>query len=145
MLLGHPIDQCVEEKRSRREIDNRGADCAVRDRRGNKFVPGSEVVAVIGGLVRVIEFMEITGVVRVKHCGVGVFHGPHDSVGASIGGDAGRGSRIPEAVGTLSDGCRQKPGIFELKREEGRTDWSEIELAEGGCRRGPNSSGKNSG
>src|SRR5216683_7210052 len=84
---------CVETLRQ--QTENRDAiwgphvNSSVDDDRRNEFV-AAEVVAIISGLIGIVEFRgEIGGVVRKQDC-TAIFYGPDDCVGGAFGRDAWR-------------------------------------------------------
>lgn len=85
-----------------------GADehFAVDDRWGDEFVAVAELVAAVAGLVAVVDFAQVRGVVGMQHRRAGVLDGPNNSAARAVRRDAGGCAGIAEGVGGLCGGAR---------------------------------------
>ena len=113
--MGHPR-VLLEQAEDADAGGGADVDFAVGDRGSDELVAGAEMIAAVGGLVGVVDLLQIFRVVGVENRGIGVFHGPDDGVLAGIGGDAGSGAGIAESVCGFRHWAGEQPGVLELKR-----------------------------
>ena len=93
----------------------------------------------------VVELGEGESVVGMENGGTGVLGAPDDGILLSVGGDAGCSSGIFEGIAGLRYGRGFQFRVLELKRVDGRTDWSVIEMQVEIGGHGPDAAGKHSG
>jgi len=67
----------------------------------------------------------------VQDSGIGILRGPDDCIFTVVGGDAGSGSGIAEAIGGFRNGSGQQFCVLKLKSEDGLADRAKIQLVAG--------------
>src|SRR2546430_17622690 len=90
-------------------------DFAVGDGGGDVFVAGAEMVGAVGGLVAVVKFMQIGGIVGVEHGRGRVLDRPDNSVLIQVGGNAGSCAGIPVRGWSTWHGFGQQLSVLALE------------------------------
>lgn len=78
------------------------------------------MIAAAGRLIRIVDFMQVCGVIGIKDCGVGIAYCPDNAILIGVRRDAGTGSRVSEGVDRLGYRSGEKLCVFELKFENRR-------------------------
>ncbi len=92
------IATSIEQSKDSYSVGSSDKDLPVDDQGRDELVAVAEVVAATCRLVAVVEFIQICGVVGVEHGGRGIFYGPHNAVGGSVGTDCGGSAGILKCV-----------------------------------------------